>query len=218
MNTPHPWFHLYPVDADAEYLIIGTHPPMPYCGRLQFYYGNTGEFWRILDRVYPGEKLFDRTCPELTDAKTFLAKHKIWITDMVEATNGDPFSTDNQMQGIVLNKSLKKQLTGSKIHTIYFTSFGGKNSALNLFKRWLKENGYKNTKIPDCKIWREEGLTIQLQARSYKLHLLFSPSPTANRSAWRITPYQAWKAKQKNVETNSYFDFRVWWYKNRMPK
>lgn len=219
-TTNHPWLKINPIDPDAEYLIIGTHPPMPYCGRLDFYYGNTGEFWRILDRIYPGEKLFNQSCPASDDIKAFLKKYKINITDMVEATNGEPFSTDDQMQGIILNSLLDEQLSKSKVHTIYFSSFGGTNSALSLFKRWLKQNGHRGVRIPDPKEWREnvKGITIKLNDREYKLHILFSPSPTANRSASKVQPYKKWKDGLKPGIPNSYFDFRVHWYTTRLPK
>lgn len=53
----HPWLEKYPLKKGFKYLIIGTHPPMPYCGKLDFYYGNMNEFWRFLDKVYPRNKL-----------------------------------------------------------------------------------------------------------------------------------------------------------------
>jgi len=36
----HPWLKKYPVKHDSKFLILGTHPPMPYCGKLRFFYGN----------------------------------------------------------------------------------------------------------------------------------------------------------------------------------
>ena len=55
----HPWLDRYPISKNAKYLILGTHPPMPYCGRLEFYYGNMSEFWRFLDKVYPKNNLYN---------------------------------------------------------------------------------------------------------------------------------------------------------------
>jgi len=31
----HPWLEKYPIKKDSKYLIIGTHPPMPYCGKFK---------------------------------------------------------------------------------------------------------------------------------------------------------------------------------------
>jgi len=127
----HPWLHQYPIEKSAEFLILGTHPPMPYSGRLEYFYGNMGEVWRILDCVYPGENLFIDCGARYPEILEWQQKYRIAITDLVESTNGEPFSTDDQMQGIQLNKQLAAQLAQSKVHTIYFTSFGGTNSERN---------------------------------------------------------------------------------------
>ena len=54
---------------------------MPYCGKLEFYYGNMSEFWRFLDLVYPGHKLYEKGCPKIEDIISFLEKSKLDITD-----------------------------------------------------------------------------------------------------------------------------------------
>jgi hypothetical protein len=217
MKTKHPWLEKYPIKKDTKYLIIGTHPPMPYCGKLQYYYGNMGEFWRFLDKVYPGKNLYNNGCPDLKDIQKILDCLKIDITDMVEETEGTPFSTDDDMKWTKLNTTLKDTLIKGSIERIYFTSFGGKNSALNTFKKWLKnkENGFKNLRIPDSKEWRNKGMTIQLTSKKLQLEVLFSPSPTARRSASRIAEYKSWK---KNNAAGLFDEFRVDWYKNRLPK
>lgn len=132
----HPWLEKYPIKKDSKYLIIGTHPPMPYCGKLEFYYGNMSEFWRFLDLVYPGYKLYENGCPEIEDIISFLEKSKLAITDIVYKTIVDKFSTDNEMGKINnddLNPFLFNWLKESSIKTIYFTSFGGTNSAKKPF-------------------------------------------------------------------------------------
>jgi hypothetical protein len=43
----HPWLNKHPINKDSKYLIIGTHPPMPYCGKLDYFYGNMSEFQRL---------------------------------------------------------------------------------------------------------------------------------------------------------------------------
>ncbi len=57
--------------TESKYLIIGTHPPMHYCGKLEYYYGNMSEFFRFLDKVYPGNKLYQNGCPNINDIIIF---------------------------------------------------------------------------------------------------------------------------------------------------
>lgn len=213
----HPWLEKYPIKKDTKYLIIGTHPPMPYCGKLQYYYGNMNEFWRFLDKVYPENNLYNNRCPDLKDIQKLLDCVKMDITDMVEETDGSPFSIDDNMKWTKLNSTLKDALIKGFVEKIYFTSFGGKYSALNLFKKWLrnKENGFKNIRIPDSKEWRSKGLVINLQGKKIQLEVLFSPSPTARRSASRISEYQKWKEKNKS---GTFDDFRMDWYTKKLPK
>jgi len=146
----HPWLNKFPIKNKSKYLIIGTHPPMPYCGQLKFYYGNSGEFWRLLDKVYPNNKLYENGCPQKKDIINFLDKRKISITDIVYKTRIAKFSIDSDM-GKVEVEDLNPYLSGwvkkSKIQKIYFTSFGGKNSAKNLFKKWYKNEFGKVCRI-----------------------------------------------------------------------
>ena len=215
--TTHPWLQKYPIDINnSKHLIIGTHPPMPYCGRLEFYYGNMSEFWRFLDIVYPDNKLYLNGCPKVEDIIYFLDKSKISITDMVNKTSVEKFSTDVEMGKIStedLNPYLFDWLNLSKVETIYFTSFSGANSAKNLFKKWYKfrfELESKKNKITESHFNK-----IELGGRKIKLIDLFSPSPTARRSSPRIKEYQEWKT---NNNPNDYDDFRIDWYKTHLPK
>lgn len=214
----HPWLKKYTVSKNVKHLIIGTHPPMPYCGKLDFYYGNMSEFWRFLDSVYPKNNLYStEECPKLKNIQDFLAKTGIAITDMVEQTDGTPFSTDNKMIWTKLNTGLKDILIDSQIETIYFTSFGGKNSALNLFKKWLKAeiNTFGKINLPDNKLWRKTGYSINLSSKLIEMQLLFSPSPMARIGANRIKEFQNWL---KRNQGKSYDDFRIYWYKEKLPK
>jgi G:T/U-mismatch repair DNA glycosylase len=215
MIMQHPWLDKYPISKNSKYLIIGTHPPMPYCGKLEFYYGNMNEFWRFLDQVYPGNLLYKNRCPELGDILNFLNKAQICITDLVKETNGDSFSTDQKMVWTKLNDSLKVSLLNSSIETIYFTSGIGQNSSLSLFKKWLKINDFCDVKIPDIKLWRENGLAIKLGNKSIQLEYLFSPSPSARRSKDKIGEFLKWKEHNKN---ESFDEFRIDWYKQKLPK
>ena len=212
----HPWLDRYPISKNAKYLILGTHPPMPYCGRLEFYYGNMSEFWRFLDKVYPKNNLYNNGCPKQDDVLQFLNDNDISITDMVYLTSVKKFSVDNDMGKIVyddLNPYLFQWLKESSVKTIYFTSFGGTNSAKNLFKKWYKFNFKQESK--KYKITATHFNEIELWGRKIKLIDLFSPSPTAKRSSPRIKEYQEWKPQNN---PNDYDSFRVWWYKINLPK
>jgi G:T/U-mismatch repair DNA glycosylase len=213
-NMTHPWLKKYVVKKDSKYLIIGTHPPMPYCGKLEYFYGNMSEFWRFLDKVYPSNNLYLNGCPKIIDIKKFLAKSKISITDIVFKTNVNKFSTDAEMGKIIkedLNPYLSKWLKESKVEIIYFTSFGGVNSAKSLFKKWYKCE-FGNV----CKVNQEHVNSIEMFDRKIKLIDLFSPSPTARRSSPRIKEYKEWRlGKEAN---NDYDSFRIYWYKKYLPK
>jgi G:T/U-mismatch repair DNA glycosylase len=84
---------------------------MPYGGKLEFYYGNMNEFWRFLDLVYPGDKLYLNGCPKFEDIISFLDKTKMSITDMVNETSVEKFSTDNEM-GKISTDDLNPYLSG----------------------------------------------------------------------------------------------------------
>ena len=187
---------------------------MPYCGKLEFYYGNMSEFWRFLDIIYPDNNLYRNGCPKLEDINKFLAHNKFSITDIVMHTHVDRFSTDKDMGAISnedLNTCLKKWLKESQIETIYFTSFGGTNSARSLFKKWYKKEFGKVRKIS-----KEHKCSIVMFERNINLIDLFSPSPTARKNASRIKEFIGWREKTKTK--NDYDTFRIEWYREHLPK
>jgi|AntRauTorckE5430_2_1112549.scaffolds.fasta_scaffold03735_5 G:T/U-mismatch repair DNA glycosylase len=210
----HPWLEKYPIHPESKYLIIGTHPPMPYCGKLEFYYGNMSEFWKILDLVYPGNMLYPNGCPKSQDIKGFLAKNKISITDIVYKTNVDKFSIDKAMGKVNkedLNPFLLGWLINSNIHTIYFTSFGGSNSAKNLFRKW-----YRDTYNKACKLTNEHVNEIEIEGRIVKIIDLFSPSPSGRRGLPKSKKFIEWS--KMNTNKKDYDGFRLYWYKKHLPK
>jgi hypothetical protein len=212
----HPWLEDYPINCNAKYLILGTHPPMPYCGRLEYYYGNMSEFWRFLDVIFPNNNLYSNGCPKSEDIIAFLDSSNISITDIVYKTETEKFSNDNDMGKISfdnLNPYLYEWLKNSKIEVIYFTSFSGGNSAKNLFKKWYKFKFKIESK--KNKIKAHHLNEIELWDRKIKLIDLFSPSPTAIRSSPRIKEYQVWK---EHNTPNDYDSFRINWYKTHLPK
>lgn len=209
----HPWLKKYPIEPDSEYLIIGTHPPMPYCGKLEFYYGNMNEFWRLLQKVYPNDLIFDGIhCIEEKNIQIFLEKHKISITDIVYETGDKPFSIDKEMKVVLLNPLLKEWIDKSKIHTIYFTSKGYKNSAFSLFKKW-----YRNTYGKPLKLKNGEDDVYNYNGKEFKLINLYSPSPTARIGIFASDRYKSWL--NGRVHSKNLLDtYIVASYKSVLPK
>lgn len=214
MKKFHPWLKEFPVVNDSKYLIIGTHPPMPYRGTLNYFYGNMKEFWRFLDKVYPKSKLYNNNQVDLNDILAWQEQLKLSITDMVFQTHVERFSTDEQMGRIELNDLnpyLESWIKESAIEIIYFTSFGGSKSAKSLFKKWLKEKFKIKVKLDGHEN------EVVLFNRTIKLIDLFSPSPIAKRSAPRIEEYKKWKLTQSEGK-DDYDSFRIDWYKNHLPE
>lgn len=171
------------------------------------------EFWRIFDSVYPNNDLYNNGCPELDSILKFLDKIKMSVTDIVYKTNVDRFSTDNEMDKVGpydLNPFLKNWLKDSDVFTIYFTSFGGSNSAKQLFKKWYRKE-FKKV----CKISKSHENTIELFGREIKLIDLFSPSPTARRSANSIYEFREYIKSNPNGNFDA---FRINYYKEKLPK
>jgi hypothetical protein len=210
----HPWLQDYPIKAKSKYLILGTHPPMPYCGNLRFFYGNMSEFWRFLDLVYPCNNLYMDGCPQLDDILTFLDKNRIAISDIVYTTSSIKFSIDSEMGKLNdsnLNPFLADWIKKSDVDVIYFTSFGGSNSAKSLFKKWYKKEFKKPSKISN-----DHTNKIKIDEREITLIDLFSPSPTARRSAGKVKEYRNWLLENGNER--DYDSFRIYWYKLHLPK
>jgi hypothetical protein len=176
------------------------------------------EFWRFLDKVYPDNNLYNPNgCARLEDIKSFVENAKIAITDMVEETIGESYSMDQNMNWTRLNSKLKEQIAASEVEKTYFTSSAGKNSALSLFKKWLKvhRDEFGIIRIPPCREWRSKGYEIDLLNRKIQLEQLFSPSPTARRSQNRVVEFNEWLLSNPD---KSFDDFRVYWYKLKLPQ
>ncbi len=210
----HPWLEKYEINSDSKYLILGTHPPMPYKGSLEFYYGNLKEFWRFLDLVYPGKNLYLNGKVNINDILYFLEHSLISISDIIYVTRVESFSTDKDMGKVYnedLNPFLEEWLVNSKIEVIYFTSFGGTNSAKSLFKKC-----YKYTFKKTCKLSSKHESFIELSGRTIRIVDLFSPSPSCRRSLPKSKEFLEWS--QNNNKSNDFDGFRLYWYKKHLPK
>lgn len=212
MNS-HPWLEEHPIKPESKYLILGTHPPMPYYSKLQFFYGKISEFWRILDKVYPGNNLYPDGYPRIQEILDFFSENKFSITDMVYKTYVEKFSTDKEMDNISssdLNPFLKNWLEKSDVEKIYFTSFSGKDSAKSLFKKWFRSTYGKVCRIPSFPLNE-----IEINGRKVETIDLYSPSPTARRGLPRSKAFQDWSKKHKS--SKNYDGFRLFWYQKYLP-
>ncbi|GAB3930300.1 hypothetical protein [Larkinella terrae] len=209
-SVTHPWLTKYPIKRDSTNLILGTHPPMPYKAELKFYYGNKYNFWKLLKVVFPQEQLFTNNKPNLALIQQFLKNHKFSITDIVYKTNGQKFSTDDEMIWTSLNPFLKGWLEKSSIENIYITSFSGKNGTLSLFKKWIKQYYGKNIRIPPTSSWREKAIfNFNLGDKEYRLIKLYSPSARAKTGISNSIPYIEWLNDNPNGNADQ---FRIFWY------
>jgi G:T/U-mismatch repair DNA glycosylase len=215
MGVKHPWLETYPINKGSERLIIGTHPPMPYKGEMKFFYGNMFEFWKLLSKVYINDSLFTNEKPDLEKIKIFLKKYKFSITDIVYRTEESRFSTDDEMKVLEFNPYLLNWLQNSNIKEIYFTSFSGKNGALPLFKKWLKENFGNKAKIKSIEKWDNYSTDIKIEDRTYKLIRLYSPSPTARKGIGRSIVFKNYLIDNPNSNADA---FRIDLYKKLLPK
>jgi hypothetical protein len=218
----HPWLKDYPVKPEHKHLIIGTHPPMPYTGCMAFYYGNMNEFWRLLEAAFQHSIFFyEQGRPDLNRILNWLNQHNVAITDMLQYTiAGNEFNTD---QGMLVksyeqfNKQLKGWLENGNIETIFFTSFSQGNSALGLFKKWLRQT-YR-IKISSGKEIIEKGNSqyIEINQRMIRLVMLYSPSPMARLGVSRSQPFLKWRG-DKPLEKGMIDEFRVGWYREYFTK
>jgi G:T/U-mismatch repair DNA glycosylase len=219
----HPWLKGYPILPEHKYLIIGTHPPMPYSGCMPFYYGNMNEFWRLLEEAYNEELFFNYNgTPALGKILTWLESKKLAITDMVNYTLKDnKFSTDQKMifenYSCQLNQHLKNWLEEGNIETIFFTSFSEGKSAYGLFKKWVKMNFSIRMKSGKEIIDNGNEEYIVINGKRIRTVMLYSPSPAARRGIPRSQPYIQWLEKNKNLE-NPIDLFRVDWYRKFIMK
>ncbi len=215
MGVKHPWLETYPINKISERLIIGTHPPMPYKGEMKFFYGNMFEFWRLLSKVYINDSLFTNDKPDLEKIIIFLNKYKFSITDIVYRTEESRFSTDQEMKVLEFNPYLLNWLQNSNVKEIYFTSFSGKNGALPLFKKWLKENFGNKVKIKPIEKWDNYSTQIKIEDRKYKLVRLYSPSPTARKGIGGSIVFKNFLKDNPNSDVDG---FRIDLYKKLLPK
>ena len=205
--------HPYPpyILEDSTRLIVGTLPPPRFTtGQLNdqdvdFCYGSSnGMLWKIWDRLYALNLVYENTAHAIEQRKAFLKREKIGICDIVGAAYRDKIdASDLGMQQPELRDLLGILEHHPKVDTLIFTGGNSKNGPEYFFRKLLKK-----AKVPlDCiddQVPRKH--QFNWAGRTIITHSLTAPSGTANRAIGSMPAYKEAKAQDPHYTT---FDFRV---------
>ncbi len=214
--------HPYPpyLFKEAKRLIVGTLPPPRFTtgalkpGDVNFCYGSKdGQLWRILDRIFGLNLLFETSQAAIAQRKQFLLTHKIGICDIVaSAERAKIDASDLGMMNIKLRNLIRYLQEYKNIDTLLFTGGNSKNGPEYFFRRLLKEHNLKlelvSNEIPRIHQFQLPG--NKTQRRIVKTVSLIAPSGSANRAIGSMEAYKSRKDRDPNFTT---FDFRVEQYK-----
>ena len=205
--------HPYPpyILEDSTRLIVGTLPPPRFTtGELNaqdvdFCYGSSnGMLWKIWDRLYDLNLVYENTNHAIEQRKAFLKREKIGICDIVGAAYRDKIdASDLGMQQPELRDLLGILEQYPKVKTLIFTGGNSKNGPEYFFRQLLKK-----AKIPleciDNQVPRKH--QFNWAGRTIITHSLTAPSGTANRAIGSMPAYKEAKAQDPRYTT---IDFRV---------
>ncbi len=216
--------HVHPYEPflfeDARKLIVGTLPPPRFTqrelkpGDVDFCYGSRdGQLWRILDRIFELDLVYETTAFAVRQRKEFLKRRKIGICDIVaEAEREKIDASDLGMQHIQLRDLLGYLQQYPKIDTLLFTGGNSKNGPEYLFRKLVKTKGLElipvTQKIP--RIHKFFLPTSNGSEREIRTISLIAPSGAANRAVGSIPSYKAQKARNPGYTT---LDFRAEQYR-----
>lgn len=139
--------HPYPpyILPDTTRLIVGTLPPPRFTtGELNaqdvdFCYGSSnGILWKIWDRLYDLNLVYENTKHAIEQRKAFLKREKIGICDIVGAAYRDKIdASDLGMQQPELRDLLGILEQHPKVKTLIFTEGNSKNSPEYFLRKLL---------------------------------------------------------------------------------
>ena len=205
--------HPYPpyILPDTKRLIVGTLPPPRFTtGELNaqdvdFCYGSSnGMLWKIWDRLYDSNLVYENTHFAIEQRKAFLKREKIGICDIVGAAYRDKIdASDLGMQQPELRDLLEILEQHPKVDTLIFTGGSSKNG-LEYFLRKLLKKAAIPLECIDDQVPRKHQFVCA--GRVITTHSLTAPSGTANRAIGSIAAYKEAKAQDPRYTT---FDFRV---------
>ncbi len=219
------FLHTHPYEPflfeDATKLIVGTLPPPRFTqrafkpGDVDFCYGSRdGQLWRILDRIFGLNLVFETTEKAVQQRKAFLRKQQIGICDIVASAEREKIdASDLGMKNIKLRNLVGYLKQYPSVDTLLFTGGNSKNGPEYFFRRHIKEYDLKlellSNEIPRIHqfvLTSESGTS-----RLIKTVSLTAPSGSANRAVGSMATYQERKTKNPSYNT---FDFRVDQYKD----
>jgi G:T/U-mismatch repair DNA glycosylase len=209
------WFHKHPyppyILETATRLIVGTLPPPRFStGELNdqdvdFCYGSSnGMLWKIWDRLYDLQLVFENTYFAIEQRKAFLKRERFGICDIVEGAYRKKIdASDIGMQDVKLRDILLILKQHPKVDTLIFMGGNSKNGPEYFFRKIIK-----NANIPLNCLDNDVPRVHQFSwaGRNIKTYTLTAPSGTANRAIGSMIAYK--KAKQRNPNYNT-LDFRV---------
>ena len=211
--------HPYPpfIPEHATRLIVGTLPPPRFTtGQLRerdvdFCYGSRdGQLWKILDRIFNLNLLYETTEAAIDQRKEFLIGRGIGICDIVASARREKVdSSDLGMQDAELRDLIGILETNETVTTLIFTGGNSKNGPEYFFRKQLKEYGLQ-LKVVSDEVPRIHEFSLQKSNRQITTVSLIAPSGAANRAVGSLQKYK--DLKTQNPEMNT-FDFRVLQYR-----
>lgn len=211
-------FHPYQpfLFKDMTKLIVGTLPPPRFTqrqlkpGDVDFCYGSRdGQLWRILDRIFGLELVYETTEKAVAQRKAFLYKQGIGICDIVDSAKRIKIdASDLGMQEVKLRNLLGYLNEYKTVDTLLFTGGNSKNGPEYFFRKHLKAHklhlevvSSTVPRIHQFKLYRDKA-----EARIIRTVSLTAPSGAANRAVGSLAEYK--KRKETNPDYTTR-DFRV---------
>lgn len=209
--------HPYPpfIPKNATKLIVGTLPPPRFSngllkkGDVDFCYGSiNGQLWRILNKIFNLELLFETTDIAVQQRKEFLIKNNIGICDIVDScTRNKIDASDLGMDNIKLRDLIHFIKLHKKINTLLLTGGNSKNGPEYHLRRLLKSKKISFTPI---NLSTPKIHSFIVENRTIKVISLTAPSGSANRAVGSNPEYKLLKKQNPNFNT---LDFRILQYK-----
>jgi hypothetical protein len=160
--------------------------------------------WKIWDRLYDLNLVYENTKHAIEQRKAFLKREKIGICDIVGAAYRDKIdASDLGMQQPELRDLLGILEQHPKVDTLIFTGGSSKNGPEYFLRKLLKKATIPLECIDD-QVPRKHQFVCE--GRVIKTHSLTAPSGTANRAIGSMPAYKEAKAQDPRYTT---FDFRV---------
>ncbi len=210
----HPYKPFIPKNSTK--LIVGTLPPPRFStnnlveGDIDFCYGSkNGQLWKIIDRIFNLEFVYETSAKAIKQRKNFLIKQSIGICDIVESCHREKIdASDLGMQNVQLRDVLSYIKKHTSVTTLLFTGGNSKNGPEYFFRKHLKEYGLKLEIVSNI-VPRIHQFTFD--QRILKTVSLTAPSGAANRAVGSMELYKKMKDENPTFTT---FDFRVLQYEN----